>query len=82
MPAEQQTQNEVAGGIDPLLTAKDVHLILKTSLPTVYNMEKRGQLPSVSWPNHGKGKRAARSIRFKLSDIMNFIENNYGQETR
>jgi len=60
-----------------LLTPKDVQKILKCSLPLVYKMANRGQLPCVRWECPGNGKRAKTTVRFKLSDVQGFIERNY-----
>jgi hypothetical protein len=68
--------NGPINGIDCLLTAKDVKLILKVSLATVYNMAVRKQLPAVTWDSPGSGKRPSKVIRFKRLDILKFIENN------
>jgi len=64
--------------MDTLLDAKDVKKILRCSLPLVYKMAERGQLPCVRWECPGGGiSRPRTMVRFKLSDIMEFIENNY-----
>jgi predicted DNA-binding transcriptional regulator AlpA len=61
-----------------LLNAKDVQKILKCSLPLVYRMADRGQIPCVRWESPGDGKKKPRSmVRFKLSDVKEFIERNY-----
>ena len=64
--------------IDYLLTPKEVRPLLKVSLPTVYNLVDRGQLPAVIWdaPN-SVGKKKQRTIRIKRSDVFDFIERNY-----
>jgi excisionase family DNA binding protein len=61
-----------------LLTPKDVQKILKCSLPLVYKMADRGQLPCVRWecPGNG-GKKPRTTVRFKLSDVQAFIEKHY-----
>ena len=64
--------------MNPLLNAMDAKKLLKCSLPLVYKMADRGQLPCVRWECPGKGRKRSRTIvRFKLSDILNFIEKNY-----
>ena len=66
---------------ESLLNAKDVKNLLRCSLPLVYKMAKRGQLPCVRWecPSEG-GKRPKTIIRFKRSDVFKFIEENYVQK--
>ena len=61
-------------GIDPLLDAKDVKGILNVSLPCVYKMVERGQLPCVQWEAAGAGTRRKATIRFRKEDILNFID--------
>jgi len=61
-----------------LLDAKDVRKILKCSLPLIYKMAARGQLPCVRWDSPGEGtSRPRTSVRFKLDDILEFIEHHY-----
>ena len=61
-----------------LLDAKDVSKILKCSIPLVYKMKDRGQIPCVSWECPGKGTAKPRTcVRFKLSDVQDFIERHY-----
>jgi hypothetical protein len=61
-----------------LLAAKDVEKILKCSLPHVYKMAKRGQLPCIRWESPGEGTDKPRTmVRFKLDDVMGFIDQNY-----
>ena len=61
-----------------LLDAKDVKKILRCSLPLVYKMAERGQLPCVRWECPGKGTDKIRTtVRFKLDDVMEFINQNY-----
>ena len=61
-----------------LLDAKQVKRILRTSLPLVYKMAERGQLPCVRIPCPGEGTEKPRSIvRFKAKDVFDFIENHY-----
>lgn len=64
--------------LEPLLTARDVKTLLKCSLPLVYKMADRGQLPCVRWKCPGEGKKQAKTIvRFKKTDVIKFIEKNY-----
>jgi excisionase family DNA binding protein len=60
-----------------LLDAKEVKRILKVSLPFVYKLAERGQLPCVRIPCMGEGDRARSVVRFKLSDVQAFIEQHY-----
>jgi len=60
--------------MEPLLTAKDVKTLLKCSLPLVYKMADRGQLPCVRWDCQGNGNRSKTVVRFKKSAILDFIE--------
>jgi len=62
----------------PLLDAKDVKKLLHCSLPLVYRMAARNQIPCVRWDCPGDGTEKPRSIvRFKQQDILNFIESHY-----
>ena len=64
--------------MEPLLTAMDVKKLLGCSLPLIYRMADRGQLPCVRWECPGKGKKREKTlVRFKKDDVMQFIEANY-----
>ena len=64
--------------MDDLLTAKEVKGILKVSLPCVYKMAARRQIPSVKWSAPVEnGKRPKTTTRFKRSDVQAFIEDHY-----
>jgi hypothetical protein len=64
--------------METLLDAKEVKKILKCSLPLIYKMAERGQLPCVRWKCPGEGEKKRRTmLRFKMDDIRNFIESNY-----
>jgi len=64
--------------MEPLLDAKQVQKILRVSLPLVYKMADRGQLPCVRWECPGEGKIKPRTtVKFKLEDIMSFIEKHH-----
>ena len=64
--------------VEPLLDAREVKRLLKCSLPLVYKMAERGQVRCVRWECPGEGKGKPRSmVRFKLQDVLNFIENHY-----
>ena len=63
---------------DGLLDAKQVKRILRISLPLVYRMAERGQLPCVRWKCPGQGEKKPRSVvRFKPKDIFDFVERHY-----
>jgi len=61
---------------EPLLDAKEVKRILRCSLPLIYKMADRGQIPCVRIPCPGAGKPKSL-LRFKKIDVISFIENNY-----
>ena len=64
--------------MDELLTPKEAKTILKCSLAYVYKLYERGHLPAVVFPIMGKGIKKPRSmVRFKRSDITDFIHNHY-----
>jgi hypothetical protein len=61
--------------ITPLLHAREVKQILKCSLPLVYKMAERGQLPCVRWECPGEGNKKPRTmVKFKHADVIDFIE--------
>ena len=61
-----------------LLTARDVSKILRVSLPLIYRMAERQQLPCVRWQCPGKGtEKTPTTVRFKLEDVQGFIEKHY-----
>jgi hypothetical protein len=64
--------------LEPLLDAKEVRQILKCSLPAVYKMAERGQIPCVRWECIGEGQEKPRTmVRFKKADLLDFIEKHY-----
>jgi hypothetical protein len=64
--------------IEPLLDAKEVKKLLRVSLPLIYKMADRGQLPCVRWGCPGEGREKPRTVvRFRQQDIFNFIQNHY-----
>ncbi len=73
-------KGQISGDLDFLLTAKEVTSILKVSLPTVYSMVERGQLPAVCWesPNRA-GQKRQRTVRVKRSDVFKFVEDHYSR---
>jgi hypothetical protein len=67
--------------IESLLNARDVSKILRCSLPLVYKMAERGQLPCIRWQCPGDGaKRPRPVVRFKKSDVFEFLGANYGKK--
>lgn len=67
--------------IDPLLDAKDVKKVLRCSLPLVYKLADRGQLPSIRWECPGEGNIKPRTmVRFRREDVLNFIKEHYQVE--
>lgn len=67
--------------LEPLLSAKDVQKLLRISLALVYRMADRGDLRCVRWVCPGKeGRREKTTVRFKKTDIIDFIEKNYKKE--
>ena len=70
--------DEALKDLQPLLNAKEVKRLLRCSLPLVYKLAERGQIPCVKVPCPGVGIQKLRSlVRFKQSDIINFIEKHY-----
>ena len=69
---------------EQLLDAKAVQKTLKCSLALVYKMSDEGRLPSVRIPQEGTGSRERYLVRFKPSDVKEFVERNYqrGKVTR
>jgi predicted DNA-binding transcriptional regulator AlpA len=64
--------------MNTLLTPKDVQKMLKCSLPLIYKMAQRGQLPCVRWGCPGEGEEKPRTmVRFRQNDVMEFIEKHY-----
>ena len=61
--------------VEPLLNAQDVKRLLKCSLPLVYKLSKRGQIPCVRWQCPGQGNKSM--LRFKAKDVFDFIEKHY-----
>ena len=60
-----------------LLTAQDVSKLFKCSRAHIYGMAAREQIPCVRWQcptNTGKKKE---TVRFKKSDVIEFLERNY-----
>ena len=67
--------------VELLLSAKEVKKILRCSLPLVYRMADRGQLPCVRWECPGVGKRKKSMVRFSPEDIREFIEKHRRKRT-
>ena len=73
-----QIQHAQDFNLEPLLDAKAVKQLLGCSLPLVYKMAERGQLPCVRWECPGKeGGRPKTMVRFKKQDVFAFIEEHY-----
>ena len=69
---------KIERNLEPLLDAKEVKALLKCSLPLVYKMAERGQLPCVRWECPGDGKEKPRTmVKFKQADVIEFIEKHY-----
>ena len=70
------------GSIEPLLRAQQAKKLLNVSLPHVYQLADRGQLPCIRWesPLNCEGKKKSRVLRFKMQDILDFIDQNYHKE--
>jgi len=58
---------------DELLTVDQAAEWLAISKPTLWRMIRRGEIPVV--------KIAQRTIRIKLTDIEDYIEDHYGRMT-
>ena len=57
-----------------LLKARDVAQLLRCSLPLIYKMAERGQLPCVRWECPGEGEEKPRTmVRFRKSDVVRFV---------
>lgn len=64
--------------LQPYLTAKDVSRVLRIGLSTVYAYVCNGALNAVELPHTRDSvakKRNKKSIRFKVEDIQNFMDN-------
>lgn len=62
---------------EQLLTAKDIRRLLKCSLALVYKLAEQGRLPCVRIPCPGNGSRKKTLVRFKPSDVQEFIQAHY-----
>ena len=68
--------------MENLLNAKEVSKILKVSVPLIYRMAGRGQLPCVRWACPGEGTEKPRTtVKFLKKDIINFIQGHYATVT-
>ena len=66
--------------MDSFLDAKQVKTLLRCSLPLVYRWAERGQLASIRIPCPGNGTEKPRTlVRFKQSDVFEFIESHYNE---
>lgn len=66
-----------ANEIEPLLDAKEVQRLLRCSLPLVYKLADRGQIPCIRWECPGEGKRTKTMLRFRKVDLLAFIRSHY-----
>lgn len=58
-----------------LLTAKQTAKLLNCSVPLIYKMAERQQIPCIRWDCPGDGEKKPRSmVRFKMEAVMGFIE--------
>lgn len=63
---------------EDLMNAHELQRLLKCSLPLIYKMAERGQIPCVRWECPGEGGKKPRfMVRFKRQDVFNFIESHY-----
>lgn len=65
--------------LDQLLKPEQVAKILQTSKGYPYLLAKRGLLPSIQIPSPSKDRKTKCLLRFKKSDVLNFIEKYYQQ---
>jgi predicted DNA-binding transcriptional regulator AlpA len=65
--------------MDPLLTPKQVQKLLGASLPYIYKLASTNRILVVRIPSLGAG-REKNLIRFKLEDVLNFINSHYSKE--
>lgn len=63
-----------------LMDAKMVKQMLRCSIAWVYKAAENGVLPCVRIPCTGKGQRKKFMVRFKHSDILDFIEIHYHRQ--
>ena len=69
---------ELIKDTEALLDAREVGKLLRCSLPLVYKMADRGQLPCVRWECPGDGDKKQRTmVRFKRADVFRFIDEHY-----
>lgn len=69
--------------IENLLDARQVAKILRCSVPLIYKMTDRQQIPCIRWEAPGKGKQKPRTtVRFRFEDIRAFIDKNYQSGTK
>ena len=69
---------EAVQKIEPLLDAKEVKRLLKCSLPFIYKLADQGRIPCVRLECPGEGTCKPRTmVRFKLQDVVAFIEEHY-----
>ncbi len=72
------SKNHNSKEVEPLLDAHEVKRLLKCSLPLIYKLAERGQIPCIRWECPGEGEKKPRSmVRFKQQDVFDFIEKHY-----
>jgi excisionase family DNA binding protein len=62
-----------------LLNVKEAARALRVSQSLVYKMASEGRIPCVKIPCPGQGKRTKTMVRFKHSDLVDFIEAHYAK---
>jgi excisionase family DNA binding protein len=63
--------------MDKLLRPSEVAQMLSVSTSYIYKLADAGALPCVRFSVSGNGKRKKETLRFKGSDIKNFIADSY-----
>ena len=79
--AAMKEENRRIGNFDELIRAVDAKQMMKCSLPFVYKLAETGRLPHVridaTSPDNPKPRKRQCIIRFKKSDVIDFINSNY-----
>jgi hypothetical protein len=65
-------------GMTDLLTVKEVARMLRVSIPGIYKMAHRKQIPCIQWesPKGENSSRAKTVLRFEPDAIVKFIEDH------
>ena len=75
-------KTRIVNKMDELLNATEVKKILKCSLPYVYKLADQKRLPCVRIKGlSNEGKRSKDVVRFKQTDIREFVERYYQAPT-